>query len=282
MFVGPLACGLLFTFADYYLNDMKKNYCRLIAVALTMALVVVSCGDDDPITPTPEPTPDPTPTVVYNGFGYTFQLDSVAGDAEAFNTFLLDTMKFYCPELKEVTAGVYSASIVFEEGDSADYVKLRDQLAAFKSSFLNAIKVVKTPVVTSSGVIKEQYGTVEQGWKYSSVGSNSGSVAFAVLIPSLKSSVWATDDKKDTGVESLKFNDWSLFAIKAVFSGKVVVNDTDTCSASREGNLLVLLDEGSKIKYGFTIDPSGESLSLTQVGNDKLAEEAITTYKSQE
>ena len=89
---------------------MKKNYCRLIAVA-TMALVVVSCGDDDPITPTPEPTPDPTPTVVYNGFGYTFQLDPVAGDAEAFNTNLLDTMKFYCPELKEIGALNYGASI---------------------------------------------------------------------------------------------------------------------------------------------------------------------------
>ena len=83
-------------------------------------------------------------------------------------------------------------------------------------------------------------------------------------------------------MESLRFGSWGSTTAKMMFSGKVVVNDTDTCSASREGNLLVLLDEGSKIKYGFTIDPSGESLRLTQVGNDKLAEEAITTYKSQE
>lgn len=67
-----------------------------------------------------------------------------------------------------------------------------------------------------------------------------------------------------------------------MFSGKVVVNDTDTYDAAREGNLLILFEEGSKIKYGFTIDPSGESLRLTQVGDDKLAEEAITTYRWQD
>lgn len=266
---------------------MKKNYCRLIAVALTMALVVVSCGDDDPITPTPEPTPeptpDPTPTVVYNGFGCEFTLDSVAGEAEAFNTILLDTMKFYCPELKEIGALSYRASIVYEENDTVDYAKLKAGFRAFKLSADAMTKTAKVPVVTSIGTFSTKSKTrVSSDWSYFSSGSITNKTTINILIPALNSGTWATDDKKDTGVESLRFGSWGSTTAKMMFSGKVVVNDTDTCSASREGNLLVLLDEGSKIKYGFTIDPSGESLRLTQVGNDKFAEEAITTYKSQE
>lgn len=265
---------------------MKKNYCRLIAVALTMVLVVASCGDDDPITPTPDPTPDPTPeptpTVVYNGFGCALTLDSVAGEAEAFNKILLDSMKFYCPELKEIGAWSYGASIVYEKNDTADYVKLRDGFHAFTSSVKVMSKTAKVPVVTSKGTFstKSQTG-VSSDWSYSSSSFAEGKT-FGILIPVLNSGTWATDDKKDTGVESLDFSTWSATTIKTMFSGKVVVNGTDVYNAVREGVKLVLFEDGSKIKYGFTIDSSGESLRLTQVGNEELAEEAITTYKSLE
>jgi len=256
-----------------------KNYFQLICVALTMAFAITSCGDDDPVNP----TPNPTPTVVYNGFGCAFSLDSVAGDAEAFNTIILDSMKFYCPELKEKGVGMYSASVVYEKDDTADYKKLREGFRAFELSLMGLIKTAKTPVVTSSAVIFSQVSqsSVSSNWDFDIYGSTSKNT-FGVLIPQLKSSTWVTDDKKDTGVESLKFGSWVSTTAKAMFSGSVVINDIDTYSAVRKGNKLILFDENDRVKYGFIIDPSGESFNLIQIGSDRLAEEAITTYKFKE
>lgn len=265
-----------------------KNYFQFICVALTMAFAVTSCGDDDPITPTPDPTPDPDPdpkpTVVYNGFGCSVSVDSIVGDVKAFNTIFLDSMKFYCPELKETEAGVYSASIVYEKGDTVAYKKLLENFRAFHVSVGNWIKTAKTPVVSSSNI---RFSNVSQSgvssdWVFSHSSSLSSST-YHVLIPALKSATWATDDKKDTGVESVKFNSWiSSKTVKAMFSGDVVINDTVTYSASRQGNLLIAFDENMQIKYGFVIDPSGESFNLIQIGSDRLAKEAITTYTFKE
>lgn len=264
-----------------------KNYFQLICAALIMSFAITSCGDDDPVTPTPDPspdpTPDPTPTVVYNGYGCAFSLDSVAGDAEAFNTIILDSMKFYCPELKEKGAGVYGASIVYEKNDTADYKKLREGFRAFELSVLGLIKTAKTPVVTSSAVIfsNNSQSGVSSDWSFD-FSASSSSRTFGVLIPQLKSSIWATDDKKDTGVESVKFDSWVSTAAKALFSGSVVINDIDTYPAVRLGDRFVLLGENNEFKYVFFIDPSGESFRLTQIGGEKLADEAVTTYTFKE
>lgn len=263
-----------------------KNYFQFICVALTMAFAVTSCGDDDPITPTPDPDPDPKPTVVYNGFGCSVSVDSIAGDVKTFNTIFLDSMKFYCPELKETEAGVYSASIVYEKGDTVAYKKLLESFRAFRVSVENWIKTAKTPVVSSSNI---RFSSVSQSgvssdWSFNhSSSSSSISNTYYVLIPALRSVTWATDDKKDTGVESVKFNSWMPSKnVKAMFSGDVVINDTDTYSASRQGNVLIAFDENMQIKYGFVIDPSGESFNLIRIGSDQLAKEAITTYTFKE
>lgn len=263
-----------------------KNYFQFICVALTMAFAVTSCGDDDPITPTPDPTPDPDPkpTVVYNGFGCSVSVDSIAGDVKTFNTIFLDSMKFYCPELKETGAGVYSASIVYEKGDTVAYKKLLESFRAFHVSVRNWIKTAKTPVVSSSNI---RFSNVSQSgvssdWVFNH-SSSSSSNTYHVLIPALTSVTWATENKKDTGVESLKFNSWTPSnTVKAMFSGDVVINGTDTYSASRQGNVLIAFDENMQIKYGFVIDPSGESFNLIRIGGDQLAKEAITTYTFKE
>lgn len=261
-----------------------KSYFQAMSMALAMAFALTGCGDDDPILPTPDDPdpvdPDPTPEVVYDGHAFYFQLDSVAGDAEAFNTMVLDTMSLYFPEMKEVGTGLYAASLVHEQGDTANVAKLRAEYREFVSHMVYMCRDAKQPVVTTMMTFGTQSeSNVKEGWSFSS-GTSSGSSQFGVLIPALRNEEWKTADDKGTGVQSIAFGDAWLHSktVKAMFNtSQVVVGDT-SYPASRQGQFILLFDENDQIKYGFYIDPAGDALYLVRVGENTLEGEAVPTY----
>lgn len=268
------------------MNMRIKNYLYALSVAFAMAFAFTACGDDDPIGPTPEPkpepTPDPTPEVVYNGYGCAFSLDSLPGDAEAFQKILLDSMQHYCPQLKEVSAGVYAASLVYEEKDTAKLSELKNSFRAFWSSMVTYSKTAVTPVVTSKATVSHKdVEKVSSDWKFD-LSSTSDNTSFAILVPRLKDCLCLTDDPKDSGIVSLKFGSWLSTTAKAMFSSTATVNRSDSYDAVRSGDKVLLMDEDNQLKYGFVIDPSGKSLTLVRIGTETLDKDAWVTYRIQE
>lgn len=243
-----------------------------MGIALAMALVVTGCGEDDPITP-PTPEPDPTPNppvVVHEGYECTFTLSNVYGDEEAFLKIVKDTIDFYCPALKEEAPGVYKASITFEKGDTAEYVKLKNDFKSLKSSLLFLPARQSKPVVTSYTSFKTFYK--------STTNINSDSDC-GLLLPQLVECVWATDDAKESGIESLTFGSvWLASGSKEIFNGSVTINGTDKYEAARQGNTILLFDKDNQVVYGFVISGEGESVYLVKVGKETLAEEKRPVY----
>lgn len=261
-----------------------KPYFKTIRTVLMMAavstFVLTSCGDDDPVNPEPVPTPDPdpTPTVTYNGFGCSFVLDSIAGDSETFMPMLRDTMELYCPGFTEESAFTYTASVVYESTDPTDMQSLTDDFWKFHSVIANMQGNLQTPVVTAN----MQFGTLEKpevtsDWSFSFSFLSSAVIrsTLSFAIPALRHCIWVTEDAKELGVNSLTFSTWTdADGGKATLKGTVVVNGTDSYIGYRQGSHILLLDPETLAKrYVFSIDNSGESISLLIVDGNTIAKD---------
>ncbi len=259
---------------------MKKNYFWFVCMALVLAfsLSLASCGSDDPVPdPTPTPTPDPTPTVKYTGYGCWFELDSIAGEEEAFKALLSDSMKVVCPLLKEIAPLKYGASVAYTEADSSSRAELRAQFKGILDVLDAARKNAHNPVVTS--LVKfysETVFNVSSDWNSSF--SNPSYTPLDIQIPDLRSTVWSTEDSKGTGVESVEFGSWTAGSLKASFTGTAIVNGTDSYGVFRQGYGIMLHDENLKIRYGFRLSTDGERFLLLQDGQTLLDEKDAPVY----
>lgn len=266
----------------------NRNFLKLFIMAFAMAsaFALTSCGDDDPVpSPTPDPTPDPdpTPTVSYYGYGCAFTMDSIAGDAEAFLTVLRDTMELYCPELTAVSDYQYTVSIVCEEGDTAQIRELRTKYNAFVSAIYMYRDSERVPVV-SANVFSKQVTehNVQKDWTFNANGNASSSLEFFFQVPSLRNTLWGTDDAKQPSLGAFRFGSiWNQSSLKATGTATAHA-DNGEYTAYRQGNLLVFLDEAGANKYGFQINESEESepmtMTLVSVDGQNLDEADRVTY----
>ena len=266
----------------------NRNFLKLFIMAFAMAsaFALTSCGDDDPVpSPTPDPTPDPdpTPTVSYFGYGCAFTMDSIAGDAEAFLTILRDTMELYCPELTAVSDYQYTASIVCEEGDTAQIRELRTKYNAFVSAIYMYRDSERVPVV-SANVFSKQVTehNVQKDWTFNANGNSVRTQQIFFQVPSLRNTLWGTDDAKQPSLGAFRFGSiWNQSSLKATGTATAHA-DGGEYTAYRQGNLLVFLDEAGANKYGFQINESEESepmtMTLVSVDGQNLDEADRVTY----
>lgn len=261
-----------------------KNLFLASAAMLTIALT--SCGDDDPITPMPNPGPEPTPTptVNYIGYGCQFIIKDIKGDENTFSKILKDSMNHYCPELKEIEPGIYSASIVYEKDDTTAYNKLEQGFKSFKNWLSIYHKEAKTPIVSILSELKKgSKKNVSKDWVYN--GQNAGSsqtIKVSYAVPALNKCTLTTDDPKNSNMNTVEFvNNWmhDSNSTSHIFSNKVIVNSKDEYQGARQGEAILLLDKDNQVRYGFTISADGESINLIKVGKDNLPKEEIVTYK---
>ena len=136
----------------------------------------------------------------------------IAGDAEAFLTVLRDTMELYCPELTAVSDYQYTASIVCEEGDTAQIRELRTKYNAFVSA-IYMYRDSERVLVVSANVFSKQVTehNVQKDWTFNGNGNASSTLEFFFQVPSLRNTLWGTDDAKQPSLGAFRFgNIWNV------------------------------------------------------------------------
>ena len=108
---------------------MKKNVWKSMGLALALAcgLSMMSCGDDDPITPVnPDPV-EPKPVNTYNGYEFTLRFDTIIGEDEAvkaYQAIIKDSISGSGLPLKEVevagTGLAYTLKIIYNTKDATE------------------------------------------------------------------------------------------------------------------------------------------------------------------
>ncbi len=266
-----------------------RNLYYVVGLVLAMSLMMISCGEDEPagLTPVdPDLTPvDPTPppTVDYDGFAFIIALDSVAGDVDGFYAWLDEAVKERCPELQKQSDGSYKAVLVYDKvGDRAALTQLMEKTHQFAGDLSKLLKggSLVSPVVTSKisyEAISES--NVQKDWSVSA-SAQTGSNAFAVLIPRLKETTWTVEDANGTGVDSFSFGEWgAVLSRKATFKSSVKLNGSDEYTAIRQGNIILVEDKEGYMKYSFAIDSGGETIYLYSIDGKSLEEDAMPVYR---
>ena len=113
-------------------------------------------------------------------------------------------------------------------------------------------------------------------------GNASSTLEFFFQVPSLRNTLWGTDDAKQPSLGAFRFGSiWNQSSLKATGTATAHA-DGGEYTAYRQGNLLVFLDEAGVNKYGFQINESEESepmtMTLVSVDGQTLDEADRVTY----
>ena len=141
----------------------------------------------------------------------------------------------------------------------------------------------RVPVV-SANVFSKQVTehNVQKDWTFNGNGNASSTLEFFFQVPSLRNTLWGTDDAKQPSLGAFRFGSiWNQSSLKATGTATAHA-DGGEYTAYRQGNLLVFLDEAGVNKYGFQINESEESepmtMTLVSVDGQNLDEADRVTY----
>lgn len=281
---------------------MKKNLWKSMGFALALAcgLTMMSCGDDDPITPvTPDPDPvEPQPVKTYNGYEFTLQFDTIIGEDEAvkaYQAIIKDSIAGSGLSMKEVevagTGLAYTLKMTYNTEDateSANGKAIVKRCEDFLLNILTANDEMSTPVVTGaiSSVIKTTSGT-DKNWESAGNNNFSDRTVFFLSIPTMEETTWkAVNAPEGNDIEKVFFGVWSA---PKELSYTLRVNQFDINGEKQEGMNVVrrgdkvsAMDSEGKTLYGFTISADGTQIILTQRDGEDLESESQVVFEMEQ
>ena len=267
---------------------MKMNAWKSMSLALAMAcgLTVMSCSDDDPITPV-TPDPDPVlPAMTYKGYELTLRYDTVVGEDEAikaFQTLVKDSLTGSGLAFKEVevagTGFAYNLKMTYNTADETEAIE--EQCKQLARNILRISEELDAPVVTGFlSIIKRNSTGTDKDWQ-SSGNTNVTSKQEAILaIPRLSKTTWkAVDAPEENDIKTLYFGGWDevngMHGTLEVGQFDINGEKQEGLSVLRRGNMVLALNSEGKTAYGLYIPADGKQLILIQRDGADLEQEIV-------
>ena len=267
---------------------MKMNAWKSMSLALAMAcgLTVMSCSDDDPITPV-TPDPDPVlPAMTYKGYELTLRYDTVVGEKEAikaFQTLVKDSLTGSGLAFKEVevagTGFAYNLKMTYNTADETEAIE--EQCKQLARNILRISEELDAPVVTGFlSIIKRNSTGTDKDWQ-SSGNTNVTSKQEAILaIPRLSKTTWkAVDAPEENDIKTLYFGGWDevngMHGTLEVGQFDINGEKQEGLSVLRRGNMVLALNSEGKTAYGLYIPADGKQLILIQRDGADLEQEIV-------
>ena len=280
---------------------MKKNVWKSMGVALALAcgMILVSCGDDDPITPvTPDPDPvEPQPAKTYYGYAFTLKIDTLLGEEEAvaaFQAIIKEQVAATGVTFNEVeVAGPgmgYSLKMTYNMEDETETKNGKETMTKCQDLVLTLLDLnnkLITPVVTGVWTSTEGYASgVDKEWQSGFAPTSSESDG-GISIPLLDQTTWkAVQAPEGSDIETLYFGIFlpSDKIFGTLEAGKFKLNgvEQEGWRLSRRGNLVNAADSEGKTVYGFHIPEDGKQIVLTQLNGEDLAQEKQIVFEPME
>lgn len=272
---------------------MEKNVWKSMGFSLALAcsLTVMSCGDDDPITPTPDPVEPETPTkkASYRGFEFTLQYDTVIGTDEAiqaFQTMIKDSVAGSGLSFKAVevagTGFAYTLKMTYDAEDATENAKgqaIEERSKLLAKNIILTNESLNSPVITSSWRVSRTTATgIDKDWQSMGTGTTSSNQHGYLAIPMMGETTWkAVDAPEENDLETLYFGGWSdkdgsQGTIK-VGSFKINGEKREDLAVTRKGADVVAADAEGKTTYGFHFTKDGSKMILEIRDNEELAAE---------
>ena len=274
---------------------MKKNVWKSMGIALALAcgMTVMSCGDDDPITPvTPDPDPEPEVVRTYTGYELTLQIDTLIGEEDAMKAFqamLKDSIDASGLEFKEKEVDgaiwAYNYKITYNTADADEKskgdatVEKCKQLAKFFASYGEQLE---SPVVTGVWEVRRTTVTdTDKDWQ-SGNSVSGGSYGFTA-IPWLNKTTWAPiQAPEDNDIQTIGFSGLNMVkGMNGTLQITLIINEVEQeeLTTHRSGNQVIAKDSEGKILYGFTIATDGKQIVLDQRDGEELAQEKQIVFE---
>ena len=261
---------------------MKMNAWKSMSLALAIAcsLTVMSCSDDDPITPV-TPDPDPVlPAMTYKGYELTLQYDTVVGEDEAIKAFqalVKDSITGSGLAFKEVevagTGFAYNLKMTYNTADETENAKgqaIEEQCKQLARNILRISEELDAPVVTGFlSIIKRNSTGTDIDWQASGNTIVTSKQEALLSIPRLSKTTWkAVNAPEENDIKTLYFGGWE--EVKGMHGtlevGQFDINGEkqEGLSVLRRGNMIFVLNAEGKTAYGLYIPADGKQLILIQ------------------
>lgn len=251
-----------------------------LALAMACGLTVMSCSDDDPITP------PVLPAMTYKGYELTLRYDTVVGEDEAikaFQTLVKDSLTGSGLAFKEVevagTGFAYNLKMTYNTADETEAIE--EQCKQLARNILRISEELDAPVVTGFlSIIKRNSTGTDKDWQ-SSGNTNVTSKQEAILaIPRLSKTTWkAVDAPEENDIKTLYFGGWDevngMHGTLEVGQFDINGEKQEGLSVLRRGNMVLALNSEGKTAYGLYIPADGKQLILIQRDGADLEQEIV-------